>query len=97
MTNGDFNYDFSRQADVEYILDEMIIGPSDCAEEVAERTAAWIEMLKPENADAVFKESAMCIGPRTGHFRDDIYDAYLNTIVPWLVQQGYPDLRPANT
>lgn len=94
IENGDSNYDFSRQDDVEYIISEMVIGPSDCAEEVAERTAALVEMLKPEDAPAVFKETVMYIGTRTGDFMDDHYDAYLNTITPWLVKQGFPDLRP---
>ena len=91
------NLDFSRQDDVEHIVSELIISRSDSAEEVTERTAQMIEMLKPENAQAIFRESVMYLGERSGGFfvHEEVkYDAYLNVITPWLVKQGFPDLRP---
>jgi hypothetical protein len=100
IDNGDANYNFSRQSDVEHIVGEMIISRSNSVEEVAERTTVMVQMLKPENARAVFQETVMYIGARTADVTEDdlsclaIYDAYLSVVTPWLVQHGYPDLRP---
>ena len=78
----------------------MIIGRSFSGEEVTERTRSWIEMLTPENAAAVFQETAAYAATRivevkeNSIFRDihaETYDAYLNAIMPWLMEQGFPD------
>ena len=80
----------------------MILTRSDSVEEVAERTATLVEMLRSQpkhHADEVFQRACSVAEARAYDINSDdyscvpIFDAVLNGLTPWLKEQGYPEPR----
>jgi hypothetical protein len=88
IENGDGDINLGRYLDVEFVIGEMIISRSDSAEQVAERTAELVKMLRPEDAFVVFQEATLYAKARLDDIRCGdhsclaTYDALLNGLEP---------------
>ena len=88
-------YDLTRAYDAEVVIDDLILPRP--PEEIAARIADLVQMLRPEHAPNIFNEFNLNIMNRLNAKHPVMiasYDALLSGLAPWLLQQGYPDLRP---
>jgi hypothetical protein len=96
IENGDSDIDTGVFDDVEFVVGEMIISRSHSTDEIEERVADFVKMLRSEDAFVVFKCARLYAKARLDDLRHgdfsvlDTYDAVIDGLAPWLAQHGYP-------